>query len=415
MFFLAGAAVLAGLPQVAHAQDLAMTASGPLKVGFRTTLTATDAVPGEMVLFLASTETGAGACPAPLGGLCLGLLNAKRIGGAIADANGLAQMKWKVPATLPIDDYHLQAVHAGVTPQVSDTLMQPALWSSLLQHVVDDDASYELATHLYAGSVGFEVGSPAVAELPYFESGSVEVTTGVDLVLPAFEECTQLSIGGTTGARFAGVVHVEAPVLSSCPTISVWNNDDPVTLDLPVLTTALGAVGPAIEIVGAGVDGSVVVDVPLLTAAQSIILLGNAAPVVVDAPTLTAITHPYGGGLSVFDNPGLVEIVGWFPALVTADVVDLSDNDALVSVSSLGSGAVETDGLTVWGNDSLTDVSGLASYSPWFASFIDNPLLPSCDAAAIVELAAFPFPGTCDGNALDECSDGDDPAEICTP
>jgi hypothetical protein len=90
MFFVAGAGWVALVPQIAQAQGLAMTASGPLKVGFRTTLTATGAVPGETVLFLRSTETGAGACPAPLGGLCLGLLNAKRITTAIADVNGVA-------------------------------------------------------------------------------------------------------------------------------------------------------------------------------------------------------------------------------------------------------------------------------------------------------------------------------------
>src|SRR5687767_14195823 len=100
MFFVAGAAVFALVPQVAHAQGLAMSASGPLKVGFRTTLTATGAVPGDTVLFLRSTESGAGACPSPLGGLCLGLLNAKRITSAIADANGVAEVKWMMPAAL---------------------------------------------------------------------------------------------------------------------------------------------------------------------------------------------------------------------------------------------------------------------------------------------------------------------------
>jgi hypothetical protein len=227
---------------------------------------------------------------------------------------------------------------------------------------VNDDPSYELATYLYAGSVSFQAGAPAVAELPWFESGSVDITTGVELALPSFEECELLTI------------------------------------------------------VGAGPNERVVVDAPLLTVAKSIILMLNEAALEVDAPALTAITDPvFGGGLSVFANPGLIEIADWFPALVTADVVDLSDNDALVSVSSLGSGAVATDGLTVRDNDNLTDVSGLLGYSPWFSSVIDNPLLLSCDAEAIVALAAFPFPGTCDGNALDECSDGDDPSEICTP
>lgn len=71
---------------------------------------ATGAAPGATIQFAASTRQGAGPCPPALGGACLGLLSAVRLGAATATSRGDAWLLVNVPSTLAVGTVlHFQA------------------------------------------------------------------------------------------------------------------------------------------------------------------------------------------------------------------------------------------------------------------------------------------------------------------
>ncbi|MCB9689505.1 MAG: hypothetical protein H6738_22350 [Alphaproteobacteria bacterium] len=80
-----------------------------LLAGFPTNLAAAGAQPGETVWFLGSLATGAGPCPALLGGQCLDLLQPQVLGSAVADANGSAVLQVLVPAGISGQTAYVQA------------------------------------------------------------------------------------------------------------------------------------------------------------------------------------------------------------------------------------------------------------------------------------------------------------------
>jgi hypothetical protein len=78
--------------------------SGNWVAGQSVTTTTTGAVAFENVRFILSTGgEGNGPCPAPLGGLCLDVLKPMpKVTAIIADANGVANWVFTVPATIPV-------------------------------------------------------------------------------------------------------------------------------------------------------------------------------------------------------------------------------------------------------------------------------------------------------------------------
>jgi hypothetical protein len=71
---------------------------------------ATGAAPGATIQFAASTRQGAGPCPPGLGGACIGLLSAVRLGAATATSRGDAWLLVNVPPTLAVGTtLHFQA------------------------------------------------------------------------------------------------------------------------------------------------------------------------------------------------------------------------------------------------------------------------------------------------------------------
>jgi len=81
--------------------DLVLDATDVIP-GQDTVLTVTSADPGETVRFLRGTQgTGQGPCPAALGGMCLELVSPVIMGSAVADANGIAEFTFGVPAGVP--------------------------------------------------------------------------------------------------------------------------------------------------------------------------------------------------------------------------------------------------------------------------------------------------------------------------
>jgi len=74
---------------VALASDLVLTHDGHTELE-PTTVTVTQANPGEFVFFAMGEDQGLGPCPATLGGLCLDVKNPGLLGFAVADSNGEA-------------------------------------------------------------------------------------------------------------------------------------------------------------------------------------------------------------------------------------------------------------------------------------------------------------------------------------
>lgn len=98
-----------------------------LLADFPTNLAAAGAQPGETVWFLGSLASGAGPCPALLGGQCLDLLQPQILGSAVADATGSAVLQVRVPAGIGGRTAYVQAairrgaggVDSVVTPLAS--------------------------------------------------------------------------------------------------------------------------------------------------------------------------------------------------------------------------------------------------------------------------------------------------------
>lgn len=76
--------------------------AGDVMPGQMVTITASSADPGETVRFLrGASGIGAGPCPAALGGLCLDVRNPTLMGSATANAQGIAEFSFQVPAGAP--------------------------------------------------------------------------------------------------------------------------------------------------------------------------------------------------------------------------------------------------------------------------------------------------------------------------
>jgi len=99
------------------------------------TLLATDFVPGDLVTMEVSGAspgdtvtflrgTAGTSCPAPLGGLCLGIADPKILGHAVVDATGEAIDLFELPLSVPVElDLQLQAVvNLGASSYASDVL-----------------------------------------------------------------------------------------------------------------------------------------------------------------------------------------------------------------------------------------------------------------------------------------------------
>lgn len=98
--------------------------AGPVVPGGTLDLEVAGAAPGETVWFAASSALGS-TCPAALGGVCLGLASPKRLGSAVADANGDARLSLAIPAGAPSGAARwLQAVviRGGLNSDVSGTV-----------------------------------------------------------------------------------------------------------------------------------------------------------------------------------------------------------------------------------------------------------------------------------------------------
>ncbi|MCA9489691.1 MAG: hypothetical protein KC621_07195 [Myxococcales bacterium] len=86
-----------------------------LLAGSPTNLAAAGAQPGETVWFLGSLSSGAGPCPALLGGQCLDLVQPQLLGSAVADASGGAVLNVGVPAGISGRTVYVQAaIRRGV-------------------------------------------------------------------------------------------------------------------------------------------------------------------------------------------------------------------------------------------------------------------------------------------------------------
>jgi cysteine-rich repeat protein len=96
--------------------------STPWHAGDTALLTATDAIPGAKVYFLAGSGIGS-TCLAKLGGDCVDLKRPALLGSAIADNSGEAWLAVTVDAAMVVgDDAHLQAVVIAGAPYMSEPL-----------------------------------------------------------------------------------------------------------------------------------------------------------------------------------------------------------------------------------------------------------------------------------------------------
>ena len=418
-------AVLAlACPTLANAQGLTVTAE-PLKVGETATFSASGAAPGAKVAFFVAARRGAGPCVGPV---CLGLSKPKLVANATADGAGNAVAVLPVPAGLPIDDYFVQAAHAGSAAQVSNIVRTPALWETDVGFVVNDAVTLELARHLTsAREITFAVMGGSTVELTHYESGGLFVEVGLDVSLPAWTTCTRpgalsdsgLLIGNAVNSP-PGEVTVWAPALTTCSVVDIENATSDVTVVLPALGSELPplTVGPAFVVDLVAFGATVVVDAALLPTAESVVVQRVSGDAVFDMPSLASVTtHDVfpGAGINIMNNFAWSTIDGWFPSVVMADTLWIGQNQGLERVGSIGAPGMLLSSLLVFSNWLLTDVSGLVGTQVtgqlWVA---DNPMLPSCEAEQLFLLSPNP-PSLCFENLQDECADGDDPNEVCTP
>lgn len=110
-------AVDEALPDDALAPPLTLTLPAHLAAGQTVQVVVNGATPNATVYLAASPTQGAGPCPAPLGGLCLDLVNPHVLGNVQAAANGRATFDVLLPHAIPEGlTVYLQAAQGGAAP-----------------------------------------------------------------------------------------------------------------------------------------------------------------------------------------------------------------------------------------------------------------------------------------------------------
>jgi hypothetical protein len=132
---LAGCATEAQLPVDASAPPVPMTLwVSSVSHGQAMQVVVRGADPNDRVWIGASLAgTGAGPCPASLGGQCLDIRGPTLIGAINTDASGNGQLRLTVPSTLPAGDVWFQAaVGNGAASHVSNVVERPVYTQPVL-------------------------------------------------------------------------------------------------------------------------------------------------------------------------------------------------------------------------------------------------------------------------------------------
>lgn len=222
-----------------------------------------------------------------------------------------------------------------------------------------------------------------------------------------------------TGVRVGDVqnlTHLSLPALETAQLVVVFNAPALTEFDLPSLTRA-----KSLSIAAVGLEAF---DLPVF-AEGTINLNANPTLEALDAPSWTS------GSLVVHDNESLSALT--IPSLTSAQTIDLADNDALTSVSfpllesmsgvlRLGHHSVldevlfpaltSTQGVSIVLEQALVSVSFPALETitdDWF-EVTSNPVLEAISVPALVlegnpQISNNPMLATCDGAALADVPD----------
>lgn len=335
-------------------------------------------------------------CPPELEGLCWDLAEPEVLGTVVLDESGIGEFGGLYDS-LGRDTVLLQGIQLGLaTTPVRELDVLRALAGDV---VVDDRASLNRLRNIIAveGTVTFAPGDyDGTLELPYLGGCDLVIQRPISLSFPSGDYFRSVTVEG-----------VDGPVLLKLgvwrrddATLTVADNDGPVSIRLDA-TDRLG------ELALLDNRAPVTVRADALTAAHSVLIAGNRSHVDLSVPALSAIGALYGepGGLVVIDNPGLSTLE--LPSLSSVTGMELARNARLGFVGLGLETRIGRDDvgswLTVLDNPVLAEVAWGAPTVSARVEVAGNPVLPTCDVAAVV--AASPYAASCADTVRDACAD----------
>jgi hypothetical protein len=271
--------------------------------------------PAETVWLVAGSRTGSGPCFGALGGECLGVRNPTRLGSAVADAAGHAELTATFPA-LPVGrDVAIQAaVPRGVGGV--DSVLSAVLLTEV--GAVDLDAD------------GFDSAVDCDDADPDVNPGALERCDGVDTDCdPATAEDGLVTVGVTNYGTISDAVYFAPPGAE----ISVCAGTYAEAIEIERPVTLIGVAGaedtvidatgtghPTLDLVGAG---EYLVEGVTVTGGDSGVRLGQSVELTLRHAVVTGnhAVRDEGGGISD-------DSYYWSPSSVWLEDVEISYNSA---------------------------------------------------------------------------------------